>query len=217
MSLRLLSFRELVAIEERHRAGRLKPDDVDRLIYSVRRLREDWALKEKDEGQVEEGQVKGEETSPKKTFLGRCVKAEVFTDGACQGNPGPGGWGVILRVQGRERELSGGAPHTTNNRMEMTAVIEGLKALPEGCHVALTTDSQYVQKGITQWIKNWKRNGWKNAAREPVKNADLWREMDRLSQKHSINWHWVRGHSGHRENERCDQLARREIEKNLAG
>ncbi len=214
MHLRLLSPRELDAIEERHKKGRLKPDDVERLIYSVRRLRENMARLKKVGAETVEDKSEG--GSREKALSERGVRAKVFTDGACRGNPGPGGWGAILRVQGRERELSGGAPYTTNNRMEMTAVIEALKALPEGSDVVLTTDSQYVQKGITQWIKNWKRNGWKNAAGEPVKNADLWWELDRLSQRHSMKWHWVRGHSGHRENERCDELARKEIAKNSA-
>ena len=133
---------------------------------------------------------------------------EIFTDGSCSGNPGPGGWGAILRYNSAERELSGYSPDTTNNRMELTAVIEALRALKEPCRVAIHTDSQYLKNGITQWIHKWKRNGWKTAGKEPVKNQDLWEALDLASQRHSIEWRWVRGHVGHPENERCDQLAR---------
>lgn len=139
-------------------------------------------------------------------------KVELYTDGACRGNPGPGGWGVVLRYGDRERELFGGERHTTNNRMELTAVIEGLQALKRTCRVAVTTDSQYVRNGITQWIHNWKRNGWKTAARQPVKNDDLWRQLDREVARHDVEWHWVKGHAGHPENERADALANRGID-----
>ncbi len=132
---------------------------------------------------------------------------EMFTDGACLGNPGPGGWGVLLRWRQRERELSGGEPETTNNRMELTAAIEGLEALKRGARVRLHTDSIYVRDGITRWIHAWKRNGWRTAARKPVKNEDLWRRLDAAIAGHDIEWHWVRGHSGHPENERVDALA----------
>ena len=132
---------------------------------------------------------------------------EIFTDGACSGNPGPGGWGTILRAKGTERELSGGEKMTTNNRMEMMAVIAGLEALKRPCHVTITTDSQYVMKGMTEWLKGWKAKNWKTAARQPVKNADLWQRMDAASQPHKLEWQWVRGHDGHPENERADQLA----------
>ncbi len=132
---------------------------------------------------------------------------EMFTDGACLGNPGPGGWGVLLRWRQRERELSGGEPETTNNRMELTAAIEGLEALKRGAQVRLHTDSIYVRDGITRWIHAWKRNGWRTAARKPVKNEDLWRRLDAAIAGHDIEWHWVRGHSGHPENERVDALA----------
>lgn len=138
---------------------------------------------------------------------------EIFTDGACRGNPGPGGWGVLLRWDGKERELFGGAVDTTNNRMELSAAIEGLRALKQPCQVVLTTDSQYVRKGITQWIVNWKKRGWKTAARKPVKNAELWQELEQESARHEIEWHWVKGHSGHRENEIADQLANRGIDQ----
>ena len=133
---------------------------------------------------------------------------EIFGDGACLGNPGPGGWGALLRFRGTEKELSGGEPLTTNNRMELMAVIEGLKALSRPSRVAVTTDSQYVQKGITEWIHGWKRKGWKTADRKPVKNADLWQELDAAQDPHDVSWHWVRGHDGHVENERVDVLAR---------
>lgn len=134
-------------------------------------------------------------------------QVEVFTDGACKGNPGPGGWGVLLRMGPHEKEMSGGDAETTNNRMEMTAVIQGLNALTEPCSVTLCTDSRYVIDGITKWIYGWKRNGWKSASKKPVANEDLWRELDQATAKHTIEWKWVRGHNGHTENERVDQLA----------
>lgn len=132
---------------------------------------------------------------------------EIFTDGACRGNPGPGGWGAILRYAGKVRELKGADPDTTNNRMELTAPIEALSVLKETCQVTLTTDSQYVRQGITTWIEGWKRNGWKTANKKAVKNADLWQTLDVLNQKHHVDWRWVKGHSGHPENERVDELA----------
>ena len=136
-------------------------------------------------------------------------RVSIWTDGACLGNPGPGGWGALLRWNATERELSGGEPNTTNNRMELLAAIEALEALKRPCEVVLTTDSQYVRKGITEWMANWKRNGWKTSARKPVKNADLWRRLDQAAGVHRVQWHWVKGHSGHPENERADQLASR--------
>ncbi|WP_067518034.1 ribonuclease HI [Endozoicomonas ascidiicola] len=135
------------------------------------------------------------------------LNVEIFTDGACKGNPGPGGWGVLLRYGDLEKELYGGEPETTNNRMELMAAIEGLKALKRPCSVTLTTDSQYVRKGILEWMKGWKRKNWKNAAGQPVKNQDLWKMLDEQNQKHEVEWRWVRGHTGHRENEIADQLA----------
>ncbi|WP_041718020.1 ribonuclease HI [Alkalilimnicola ehrlichii MLHE-1] len=142
-------------------------------------------------------------------------KSEVYawTDGACRGNPGPGGWGVVLRYRGHERTLHGGEPHTTNNRMELTAAIQALEALDRPCVVHLTTDSQYVRKGITEWMAGWKRRGWRTAARKPVLNEDLWRRLDALNQRHEVHWHWVRGHSGHAENEQADALANRGIDE----
>ena len=137
---------------------------------------------------------------------------EVFTDGACKGNPGPGGWGALLRFGGHERELFGGEPDTTNNRMELTAAIEALKALKEPCSVSLTTDSVYVRDGVTKWINQWRRNGWRTAAKKPVKNQDLWRALDAEVARHDVVWHWVKGHSGHPENEKADELANRGIE-----
>ena len=139
---------------------------------------------------------------------------EIFTDGACSRNPGPGGWGAILRYRDKEKEISGFLNDTTNNQMEMTAVIEALKMVKEPCRITIHTDSQYLKNGITQWIKNWKRNGWKTADKLPVKNRELWEALDELSQKHDIKWEWVRGHAGHPENERCDELARMQIVKN---
>ena len=135
----------------------------------------------------------------------RSVKA--YTDGACSGNPGPGGWGVVLQFGDHERELKGGESDTTNNRMELTAAIEALKALKEPCHIALTTDSTYVKDGITKWLSNWKRNGWKTAAKKPVKNQDLWQQLEDCVAQHTVEWLWVKGHSGHQENERADTLA----------
>ena len=134
-------------------------------------------------------------------------QVRAFTDGACSGNPGPGGWGAVLQFGDHERELHGGAKDTTNNRMELTAAIEALRALRESCRVSLTTDSTYVKDGITQWLDNWKRNGWKTAAKKPVKNQDLWQALDHESSRHEIDWCWVKGHSGHPENERADRLA----------
>lgn len=136
---------------------------------------------------------------------------ELFTDGACKGNPGPGGWGAILRYRGQEKEMSGGEDNTTNNRMEMTAVIEGLAVLKRPCRVVVYTDSQYVQKGISEWIHGWKKRGWKTAAKQPVKNADLWQLLDEQVSRHQVEWQWVRGHTGHPGNERADQLANRGV------
>ena len=138
---------------------------------------------------------------------------EIFTDGACRGNPGPGGWGALLRFGNVEKELLGGEPDTTNNRMELLAVIKALEALSRECIVEVTTDSKYVKQGISEWIHNWKRNGWKTANKKPVKNSDLWQRLDELARGHEIIWHWVRGHSGHAENERVDQLANRGIDE----
>jgi ribonuclease HI len=141
---------------------------------------------------------------------------EAFTDGACRGNPGPGGWGVLLRFGDHEKRLAGAVEATTNNRMELTAAIEALRALKRSCVVELTTDSQYVRQGITQWIVNWKRRGWKTADRKPVKNVDLWQALDEQAARHEVSWHWVKGHSGHPENELADQLANEAIDHLLA-
>ncbi|KXW56668.1 MAG: ribonuclease HI [Betaproteobacteria bacterium] len=140
-------------------------------------------------------------------------KVEIYTDGACRGNPGPGGWGALLTYQGHEKALSGGENQTTNNRMELMAVIQALQALQRGCDVTIHTDSQYVKNGMTQWIFNWKKNGWKTADRKPVKNADLWQQLDQLVQQHTVQWLWVKGHSGHPGNERADQLANLGIDR----
>lgn len=138
---------------------------------------------------------------------------EMYTDGACRGNPGPGGWGVLLRYQGKEKELYGGEANTTNNRMELSAVIFGLQALSRSVEVTVITDSQYVKNGMQQWIHSWKRNGWRTAARKPVKNVDLWQQLDELVTQHEVSWQWVRGHSGHEENERADELANKGIDE----
>jgi ribonuclease HI len=132
---------------------------------------------------------------------------EIFTDGACKGNPGPGGWGAVIRYGKHEKEIAGGDPDTTNNRMELSAAIQALKTLSEPCHVKLHTDSKYVLDGITKWIHGWQRNGWKNASKQPVRNADLWRDLIDAVARHQVEWIWVKGHNGHPENERADRLA----------
>ena len=141
---------------------------------------------------------------------------EIFTDGACRGNPGPGGWGVLLRYERKERQLLGAELETTNNRMELTAAIEGLSVLKRVCSIKLTTDSEYLQKGITLWLPKWKRNQWKTSNKKPVKNADLWQRLDKLVVQHQVSWHWVRGHSGHAENDLVDKLANQAIDELLA-
>ncbi len=142
-------------------------------------------------------------------------KVEIFTDGACRGNPGPGGWGAILRKGTHEKELYGGEALTTNNRMELMAAIRSLEALTRPCEVTLTTDSQYVRKGITEWIDNWRKRGWKTADKKPVKNVDLWQRLAQAAERHRVHWHWIRGHTGHPENERADALANRGIDELL--
>lgn len=138
---------------------------------------------------------------------------EIFTDGACRGNPGPGGWGAIMRYKDNEKTLCGAERQTTNNRMELMAAIAALESLKRPCRVHLTTDSQYVRQGITEWITNWKRRGWKTADRKPVKNVDLWQRLDEAASRHQIEWHWVRGHTGHPENEQADALANQAIDE----
>jgi ribonuclease HI len=146
----------------------------------------------------------------------RKPQVKIYTDGACSGNPGPGGWGVILRFGPREKELSGSASSTTNNRMELTAAVMAFRALKEPCQVDIYTDSEYLKKGITEWIHNWKRLGWRRGSpgkTRPLANADLWKELDQVINQHTVNWHWVRGHAGHRENEQVDKLARSAMKK----
>lgn len=138
---------------------------------------------------------------------------EIFSDGACRGNPGPGGWGVLLRYNDHERCLHGGVQHTTNNRMELTAAIKGLAALKKPCCVRVTTDSDYVRRGITEWLPAWKKRGWKTSTKKPVKNMDLWKKLEHEAAKHDVSWHWVKGHSGHPENEIADELANRGIDE----
>ena len=140
-------------------------------------------------------------------LTGELTRVEIATDGACKGNPGPGGWGAVIRSGTRERDISGGEKLTTNNRMELTAAIEGLNALKRPCHVTLSTDSRYVMDGLTKWIKGWQKNGWKTAAKQPVKNADLWQALLDAAKPHRITWLWVKGHAGHPDNERADKLA----------
>jgi ribonuclease HI len=144
-------------------------------------------------------------------------QVEIFTDGACSGNPGPGGWGVIMRFNGVEKELSGGELETTNNRMELMAAIQGLEALTRGVQVLVHTDSTYVKDGITSWIHNWKRNNWRTSGRKPVKNVDLWQRLEQALTDHDVEWRWVRGHTGHPENERADSLARGAIPEVAGG
>ena len=149
--------------------------------------------------------------------MSKAPEVEAFTDGACSGNPGPGGWGALLRMGGTEKELSGGEAQTTNNRMELMAVIAALEALKRPCRVRLYTDSIYVKDGATKWIHGWKKNGWRTSDKKPVKNAELWQRLDAARNGHEVEWFWVKGHSGHVENERVDLLARMEIEKIRAG
>ena len=140
-------------------------------------------------------------------------EVELFTDGACRGNPGMGGWGVVMRFGAHEKDLYGGEQETTNNRMELMAAIQGLQALKKPCRVKLTTDSQYVRQGILEWMPRWKKNGWKTSAKQAVKNQDLWQQLDTEAQRHQVEWHWVKGHAGHPENERADELANRGIDE----
>jgi ribonuclease HI len=144
-------------------------------------------------------------------------KVEIFSDGACRGNPGPGGWGTLLRFNGKEKEMFGAELETTNNRMELMAAIMGLEALIRPCEVRITTDSQYVKKGITEWLTDWKQRAWKTANRKPVKNKDLWQRLEAVSEQHQIEWRWVKGHSGHAENEHVDALANQAIDEMLSG
>jgi len=145
----------------------------------------------------------------------KLASVEIFTDGACRGNPGPGGWGAILRYNKHEKHLKGAVAFTTNNRMELTAVINALTALKKPCTIKVTTDSQYVRQGIASWLKQWKKNGWKTSSKDPVKNMDLWQQLDTIAKQHEISWHWVKGHSNHPENEMADQLANEAIDSLL--
>jgi len=142
----------------------------------------------------------------------KLASVEIFTDGACRGNPGPGGWGAILRYNKHEKHLKGAVAFTTNNRMELTAVISALTALKKPCTIKVTTDSQYVRQGIASWLKQWKKNGWKTSSKDPVKNMDLWQQLDTIAKQHEISWHWVKGHNNHPENEMADQLANEAID-----
>lgn len=142
---------------------------------------------------------------------------DIYTDGACRGNPGPGGWGVLLRMNDTEKELKGSEKHTTNNRMELTAAIMGLQALTRSCEVRLYTDSQYVRQGMTEWLAGWKKRGWRNSKNEPVKNVDLWQQLDAAAANHTVKWFWVKGHSGHPDNDRVDALANKAIDELLEG
>ena len=143
-------------------------------------------------------------------------KVQIFSDGSCKGNPGPGGWAAILKYKNHKKVISGYSPETTNNIMELTAVIKAIEKMKEKCEIDIFSDSRYVVIGMTEWIENWKASGWKNSKKEPVKNQELWRQLDELSNRHIVNWNWVKGHNGHPENEECDTLAKEEIEKNLS-
>lgn len=144
------------------------------------------------------------------------MKVEIFTDGACRGNPGPGGWGALLRYKGTEKYLKGAELNTTNNRMELLAAIQALSALTRSCEIELTTDSKYVRDGVTTWLANWKKNNWRTSQKKPVKNQDLWQRLEQETLRHTIAWHWIKGHSGHKENELADQLANQAIDELLA-
>jgi ribonuclease HI len=208
---KLLTNSDLADIETRFHSDALTNDDIQLLLATCRHFLS--------------GTNGGSPSDPTTTVIPDAAipvihangdTVEIFTDGACEGNPGPGGWGAIIKVGSEQRDLSGGDRKTTNNRMEMMGAIEALKLLSEQCKVVLTTDSEYLVKGNTLWIDGWKKNAWRNSKKEPVKNQDLWRQLDELNQKHQIEWKWVRGHNGHPENERCDELARAAIEAVLS-
>lgn len=214
-----LTPEEIDGLELRLKAGEnVTLDEARRLLLTLR-----MAQKGNTPAPSEQGTARGRKTTRDTSSSEHQGSApavrqkmdavDIFTDGACQGNPGPGGWGAILRSKGREKEISGGERYTTNNRMEMKAVIEALKLLRKPSRVVVHTDSQYVKNGITSWLSKWKRNGWLTSTKQPVKNAELWRTIDALCEQHSMDWVWVRGHSGHPENERCDELARLAILK----
>jgi ribonuclease HI len=210
----ILTPQEIEDIQVRCAQGDARCEDVALLMRALQ-----LAVEQRDHWRREWEKVSGVATEKahrkpeKQDRPARHGVVEIFTDGACQGNPGPGGWAAILKYGDKTKELWGFEPHTTNNRMELTAVAEALKALRTPCTVIATTDSQYVKNGVTQWIHTWKRNGWLTSTKKPVKNIDLWKVLDEFNNKHSVTWRWVRGHAGHPENERCDMLARMAIEK----
>ncbi len=204
LSDKLLTIADLTDIETRSLSGPLSSDDIQLLIATCRHFLSDT------NGGSSLAPGSPDATCPDLIHVNGDT-VEIFTDGACENNPGPGGWGAIIKAGSVQRELSGGEPDTTNNRMEMIGAIEALKCLDDRCQVVLTTDSQYLRNGITKWIHGWKKNGWRTSDKKPVKNKDLWVDLDELNQKHEIEWKWVRGHNGHPENERCDELARNAI------
>jgi ribonuclease HI len=208
LSDKLLTNSDLADIETRLSSGTLTNDEIQLLISTCRHY-----LSGTNGGSSRNATTSSitEAVSPA-LVSSNGDTVEIFTDGACEGNPGPGGWGAIIKVKSVLKELSGGDPNTTNNRMEMIGAIETLKCLDGQCKVILTTDSQYLRNGITNWIHGWKKNGWRTSDKKPVKNQDLWQQLDELNQKHEIEWKWVKGHNGHRENERCDELAKGAIE-----
>ena len=216
-----LSKEEIEELEQKIDAGSFTSQDAKRIIDALKQALDDLDYWRREwEALTGEGPAVPEEKtrkSPKtaKETIPSPGEVEIFTDGACRDNPGPGGWAAVLRYGDHEKDLSGFDPHTTNNRMELTAVLEALKALRRPSKATITTDSQYVKNGITQWIHTWKRNGWQTSAKKPVKNVDLWKSLDEQAAPHNIRWQWVRGHVGHPENERCDELARKAIEKGL--
>jgi ribonuclease HI len=196
------------------RGERPEPEEVRWLVRTLRQALDD--LRAETTAIPDVPNPKGKQSGPPRsesaTSSSFSGNVEIFSDGACRGNPGPGGWAAILRCEDREEELVGSERHTTNNRMELMAVIEAFKKLRKPARVVVYTDSQYLQKGMTSWIHSWKKKGWTTSTRQPVKNADLWRALDELTTKHQVKWEWVAGHSGHPENERCDALAREALE-----
>jgi len=205
-----LTLNDLDVLERRVRSGEVLPrEETLRLLSALRSVLDS----SREAPRPERSEAAPPPASEAPMDEGGPTLVEVFTDGACKGNPGPGGWAAILRQGRQEKEFSGAESLTTNNRMELTAAIEALRRLHRSCRVRICTDSQYLKNGITLWIRTWKRNGWKTSARKPVKNVDLWQELDRLAARHQVEWCWVAGHAGHPENERCDRLAREALDR----
>lgn len=220
MRRKRLSEEEIENLEKKAGAGSFTSQDAKRVIDALKQALEDRDYWRREwEALTGEGPALDKEKtrrpSKKAKETPSSGEVEIFTDGACRDNPGPGGWAAVLRYGDHEKDLSGFDPNTTNNRMELTAVLEALKALRRPSRATITTDSQYVKNGITQWIHTWKRNGWQTSTKKPVKNVDIWKSLDEQAARHTITWQWVRGHVGHPENERCDRLARQAIDDGL--